>query len=81
MATNEFHDRYTEYLDALLKKPLIDGRPRIWDLSEVLETINTIVICKELEEITPEEADKLTSEIFTLYPQFEENIKAELSEH
>jgi len=50
------------------------------DFGKIWCVVNAIAICKTLEQITPDEAENLTSVIFKLYPQFEEEIRAELTQ-
>ena len=79
MAVCEFHGKYADYLTDQIALELVsrdsqDSR----NLDEVWCVVNTIAICKTLEQITPGEAENLTSVVFKLYPQFEEDLKAEL---
>jgi hypothetical protein len=79
MATCEFHEKYEDYLiDQIAVELVVRGGRRLPDLSEVLCVVKRIAICETLEQITPGEAENLTSVVFKLYPQFEEKIGVEL---
>jgi hypothetical protein len=81
MATCEFHDIYRDYLTDRVATELIGkGDREIRDWGGVWCVVKTIAICKTLEQITPSEAENLTSVIFKLYPQFEEKIREELNQ-
>jgi hypothetical protein len=81
MVTCEFHGEYADYLtDQVAIKLICRGGQNSLDWSEVLTVVNTIAICKNLERITPGEAENLTSIVFKLYPQFEEKIRTELTQ-
>jgi hypothetical protein len=80
MAICEFHGKYADYLTDRIASELVGREDQgFCDLGKVLCVVNAIDICKNLEQITPGEAGNLTSIVFKLYPQFEEEINAELS--
>jgi hypothetical protein len=82
MATCEFHAKYVDYLTDQIALELVGRRGQnSRDLGEVWCVVNTIAICKTLERITPGEAGNLTSIVFKLYPQFEEDLKAGLEKN
>jgi hypothetical protein len=80
MATCEFHDKYAEYVAQQGKMPLVDGRLKFWGWDAVKCALDVLKTSEFLEQITHEEAQNLSSEIFTLYPQFADKIKEELSQ-
>lgn len=81
MTTCEFHGQYVNYLTDQTAVELIDRRGQNHrDLGEVLCVVKRIAICKTLERITPGEAENLNLIVFRLYPQFEEKIRAELTQ-
>ena len=78
----EHHREYTQFLTDRIAVELLNGGSKDGRcLGEVWSVVNNIAICRTLSNITPEEAEKLTSMVFGLYPQFEEQLKAELAEH
>jgi hypothetical protein len=81
MATCEYHDEYGEYLTGQMAVKLVGREGRdARDWNEAWDAVKTIAICRTLEQITPKEAENLTSVVFKLYPQFEEKIREELAE-
>jgi hypothetical protein len=81
MATCEFHGKYEEFLTGhvaveLIGKEGLDHR----ELGTVFGVAKRIAICKDLEQITPAEAENLTSIVYKLYPQYEEEIRKELNQ-
>lgn len=78
----EYHQEYTRFLTDRIAVELLNGGSKDGrSCGEVWSVVNNIAICRTLNNITPEEAEKLTSMVFGLYPQFEEQLKAELAEH
>jgi hypothetical protein len=74
----ELSQRYFEFLDTKIKTELTDGRGldgREWD--RALGVVSCIHINQTLGNVTPEQAEELYQEIFTLFPGLEERLQRE----
>jgi hypothetical protein len=81
MTACEFHGKYADYLTDQIALELVDREGQVSrNFGKVLCVVNAIAICKTLEQITCCEAENLTSIVFKLYPQFEEEISAKLNQ-
>lgn len=76
----EYHKEYTEFLNKRVESELTkdDLKGRVgW--SEIWSVVQNTAICLRLQNISPSEAEGIYQTIFTSYPEYEENVRLELS--
>jgi hypothetical protein len=78
MAVCEFHGYYTEFLNSRITTELDDPVLGKQDLGRALSVVQNAAICQTLGNISPDEAQVIYNRVFDLYPQFKEDLKAEL---
>jgi hypothetical protein len=80
MAVCEFHECYTEFLSTRITTELDDPVLGKQDLGRAWSVVQSAAICQTLGNISPEEAQIIYNRVFDLYPQFKEQIRAELTQ-
>ncbi len=81
MGVCEFHGNYTEFLNnritAELDNPVLGKQ----DLGRAWSVVQNVAFCQRLGNISPEEAKIVYNRVFDLYPQFKEDLEAELEKN